>query len=262
MGNFPKFMHHATKPPVRVHSVQQQLELGAEWSERYIHQAYPKWKYHWNKPAQIVSNSDEEARLGGGWADTPAAFEPYRDPTRARPKQPDLFRWVADWVVPGLSPRDREKIKAQLLKADAAFWKAPDGPSSAADSMKFAFNGIAKVLFDSGQSSSWNPIYRHSCGTPRSLGAGGISLRKNVKTSFPSRSGIIGFGLRRAKKGRSYSEQRLRIGKERCWKLPPREAVLENPGLQACTAQHLLMARSSATRLSAEVLRVSRPRNC
>src|SRR5260370_33351043 len=104
------------------------------------------------------------------------------------------------------------------------------------------------------QSSSWNPIYRYSFGTPRSLGAGGISLRKNVKTSFPSSSGTIGFGVRRAKKGRSYSEQRLRIGKERCWKLPPRVAVLENPGLQACTAHHPLLGRRNPKWLSAEVL--------
>ena len=116
--------------------------------ETYIPQYYPKWKSHWNKPDQLVANAEEEAKLGGGWADNSAAFAPYRDPARARPQHPDPLRWVTDWVVPGLSPHHREKIKAQLLKADAAFWKTPDGPSAAADTMRLAFNGIAKVLLE------------------------------------------------------------------------------------------------------------------
>jgi hypothetical protein len=75
---------------VQVNSIEKQLELGAEWSEKYIHQAYPKWKFHWSKPDQCVSNAEEEAKLGAGWADTSAAFAPYRDPARARPQHPDL----------------------------------------------------------------------------------------------------------------------------------------------------------------------------
>src|SRR5260370_14992590 len=77
MANFPKFMYHATKAPVQVSSVEQQLELGPEWSETYIPQPYPKWKFHLTKPDQCVANADEEAKLGGGWAGTPAAFAPY-----------------------------------------------------------------------------------------------------------------------------------------------------------------------------------------
>ena len=109
---------------------------------------FPKFMYHWNKPDQLVTNAEEEAKLGGGWADTPAAFTPYRVPARARPQQPDPLKWIADWTVPGLSANHREKLKAQLLKADATFWKAPDGPSAAVDSMRLAFSGIAKVLLE------------------------------------------------------------------------------------------------------------------
>jgi hypothetical protein len=148
MGNFPKFMYHPTRAPVQVNSIEKQLELGPEWSETYIPQAYPKWKFHWNKPDQLVTNAEEEAKLGGGWADTPAAFTSYRDPARARPQHPDPLRWITDWVVPGLSPNHREKLKAQLLKADATFWKAPDGPSATVDSMRLAFNGTARVLLE------------------------------------------------------------------------------------------------------------------
>ncbi len=43
---FPKHMHHPTEPPVIVNSAKQQADLGAEWSETYVHQNYPKWKYH------------------------------------------------------------------------------------------------------------------------------------------------------------------------------------------------------------------------
>jgi hypothetical protein len=41
MGQYPKYMHHASKPPVMVESAQQQAEFGSEWSEKYIYQAYP-----------------------------------------------------------------------------------------------------------------------------------------------------------------------------------------------------------------------------
>jgi hypothetical protein len=133
---------------VQVNSIEKQLELGAEWSEKYIHQAYPKWKFHWSKPDQCVSNAEEEAKLGAGWADTSAAFAPYRDPARARPQHPDPLKWLADWMVPGLSPNHREKLKAQLLEAHAAFWKAPERTSAAVDSMRLAFDGIAKVLLE------------------------------------------------------------------------------------------------------------------
>ena len=103
---------------------------------------------HWIKPDQRVANAEEEAKLGAGWADSAAAFTPYKDPARARPQHPDPLKWLADWMVPGLSPNHREKLKAQLLEAHAAFWKAPERPSAAVDSMRLAFDGIAKVLLE------------------------------------------------------------------------------------------------------------------
>lgn len=52
--------------------------------------------------------------------------------------------------MPSLSSIHRKKIEAQLWKADGEFWKAPDAPSADADSMRRAFDGIAKVLFEAG----------------------------------------------------------------------------------------------------------------
>jgi hypothetical protein len=150
MGEYPKYMHHASKPPVMVESAQQQAELGSEWSEKYIYQAYPKCKYHWTSDPATVKDADEEARLGGGWADSPAAFDAYRGARPARTDQQDVVKWVDEWPVPGLSSHDRKKIKAQLLRADAAFCRLPDGQSADVDCMRFAFDGVARVLFESG----------------------------------------------------------------------------------------------------------------
>ena len=99
-------MHHASKPPVMVESAQQQSELGPEWSEKYIYQAYPKCKYHWTSDPATVKDADEEARLGGGWADSPAAFDPYRGARPARTDQQDVVKWVDGWPVLGLSSYD------------------------------------------------------------------------------------------------------------------------------------------------------------
>ena len=50
----------------------------------------------------------------------------------------------------GLSSDHLRKISAQLLIADATFWKSPDTDSADPISMKLAFDGVAKVLFDAG----------------------------------------------------------------------------------------------------------------
>jgi|HubBroStandDraft_4_1064222.scaffolds.fasta_scaffold18025_1 hypothetical protein len=116
----------------------------------YIHQEYPKCKYSWAGKTVIVHNLEQEAALGGGWADTPAAFTPYRGPRPGRADRDDPLQWVDQWPVAQLSAVDRRRLKAQLLKADAAFWKAPDVPSAEVDTMRLAFVGIAEVLFDAG----------------------------------------------------------------------------------------------------------------
>ena len=146
----PRFMHHVIKPPVMVYSQEQEDALGPEWSRMYIHQAYPKVKYHWTKRPTTVKNADEEAALGGGWAESPAVFESYKAPSRARPGQNDPTKWVNEWSVCGLTEIHRKKIKAQLMRADGAFWRSPDLPTADVDSMGLAFNGIAQVLFDAG----------------------------------------------------------------------------------------------------------------
>ncbi len=62
----------------------------------------------------------------------------------------DPVKWVEHWPVSDLSNKDRDKIKAQLLKADSEFWKSPDADSTDSAAMKLAFDGIAKVLFEAG----------------------------------------------------------------------------------------------------------------
>jgi hypothetical protein len=149
-AHHPKFMYHLVKPPVRVYCQKEIDELGPEWSETYIHQEYPKAKYHWTGKTVTVKSLDEEVALGGGWADSPSAFDPYIGPRPARTNQQDPTKWVDDWPVSGLSAEHRTKIKAQLLRADAAFWASPESTVADLTSMKLAFDGIAKVLFEAG----------------------------------------------------------------------------------------------------------------
>jgi hypothetical protein len=145
----PKFMYHRTKPRVQVFSQKEIDELGSEWSEVYIHQEYPTVRHHWTKQERLVNNADEDAALGGGWGPT-AAFAPYRGPRSAPDDQQDPVKWVDGWSVFGLSAEHGNKIKAQLLKADAAFWKSPNNNSADLASMKLAFDGVARVLFEAG----------------------------------------------------------------------------------------------------------------
>jgi len=147
---YPKHMYHASKPAVVVNSEREQAELGPDWSETYVHQAYPKCKYHWSGKTFTVKSADEEAALGGGWADTPAAFQPYQGPRKPKTQQHDPTKWVNKWAVSGLTEDVRRKIKAQLLRADAAFWRSPDTPSAFLDPMRQAFIGIAEMLSKEG----------------------------------------------------------------------------------------------------------------
>src|ERR1051326_533809 len=147
---YPKFMHHRTKPPVQVFSKQEQVELGSEWSEEYIHQEYPKVKYHWIKPTVTVNSAEEEKALGAGWGNTPATFDPYKNARLARTGRQDPVKWVDEWSVPGLSSEHRKKIRTQLLRADGAFERLSDPDSAAVASMRQAFDGVAEVLFQAG----------------------------------------------------------------------------------------------------------------
>jgi hypothetical protein len=147
---FPRWMYHATKAAKTVSSAQEEADLGPEWSRVYIHQEYPKTKYHWNGKAITIKNSDEEAALGGGWANTPAAFDAYKSARQARTEEQDPTKWLDEWSVPGLSSEHRKKIKAQLLRADGVFERSLDPDSAVLASMRQAFDGIARVLFEAG----------------------------------------------------------------------------------------------------------------
>jgi hypothetical protein len=146
---YPRWMYHATEKPKMVSSRQEEVALEPEWSRVYIHQKYPKVKYHWSGKETTVQTANEETALGGGWADTPAAFAPYRGPrTASAEHHPE--RWVDEWPISGLSDEDRQRIKAQLWRADSEFWKSPDAPSADTTVMRLAFDGVASVLFSAG----------------------------------------------------------------------------------------------------------------
>jgi hypothetical protein len=146
----PRYMHHATKPPVMVYSDQEESNLGPEWSREYMHQSYPSWRRHWTKDARIVNDADEDAALGGGWGESPEEFAPYKGPRPARSDKHDPSKWIYEWPVPGLTEEHRNKIKAALLRADATFWRSPDAPSADLEAMRHAFKGIAQVVFKAG----------------------------------------------------------------------------------------------------------------
>lgn len=95
----------------------------------------------------------QEFRGGEGTrrrANTPAAFDPYKGARAARAEQPNPAKWVDEWPVPGLCSEHRDKIKAALWRADAAFAKSPGAAGACPDSMRYAFVGIAQLLFDAG----------------------------------------------------------------------------------------------------------------
>jgi hypothetical protein len=127
------------------------LKRRSEWRLlTNIPKLYPRWKYHWSGESKIVYSLTEELSLGGGWANTPGVFEPYKGPNKARPKEPDLSKWVAGWLPDVLSAEDRRKISACLWTAHSVFCREAKYPTSTAESMHKAFDGIAQVLFDAG----------------------------------------------------------------------------------------------------------------
>ncbi len=110
---------------------------------------FPKVKYHWTKKEVTVRNAEEELALDGGWGE-PADFAPYRSPRVAPVDQQQVTKWVEGWSIAGLTEEHRRRIKAQLLRADSAFWSAPEKESADLSAMKLAFDGVAKTLFDAG----------------------------------------------------------------------------------------------------------------
>jgi hypothetical protein len=142
-------MRHATMAPIIVNTAEEQAALGTEWSE-VNSSHYPAWLNHWTKKATIVQDAAADAALGGGWTGSSAAFDPYRGPRPARTDLQGPTKWVDEWSVAELSPKDRSLIKAQLHRADSAYWRSPDAVSADRDAMKLAFDGIAKALFEVG----------------------------------------------------------------------------------------------------------------
>ncbi len=59
-----------------------------------------------------------------------------------------LIKLVDEWPLTGLSSSDRSRIKAQLLKAQAAYYRSKANEIGFVKSMRQAFDGIAKILFE------------------------------------------------------------------------------------------------------------------
>jgi hypothetical protein len=148
-NEYPVFMRHDSKAPVKVFSDHEEMALGPEWRRENIQHDYPRWKYHWTQKEQIVKNAEEELALGGGWAGTPAAFHAYQGPRKGTQRN-GATKWTDEWVVPGLTDVVRRAIEAPLIRADAAFWRSPDSDSAELIAMRQAFTGVAKVLSEAG----------------------------------------------------------------------------------------------------------------
>jgi hypothetical protein len=144
---YPRTMYHTTKQSVTVYSAQEEVALGPDWSMSYIHQSYPKNKYHWDGRNRQVKTLKEEIALGGGWANSPGEFDACKDTRKLRPKTPDPLKWIEEWAPLPLSPEVRKKLRADLLRADSAFWRAPNYPIGTVASMRKAFDGLAEILF-------------------------------------------------------------------------------------------------------------------
>jgi hypothetical protein len=143
-------MYHATNAAVLVGNATEERYLGPGWSRKYIHQEYPKAKHHWNGQTATVHNIEEEAALSGGWADRTDEFDTYKNARKVRAERRDPFKWLEQWSLPGLTPEHRQRIKAQLLRADSAFERSleSDPDAAALVSMRQAFDGVAGVFFD------------------------------------------------------------------------------------------------------------------
>jgi hypothetical protein len=148
---YPKDLYHKTRPPVIARNADEEKSARDHgYVDVYVPREYPKYKHHWTKEAVVVESADEEAALGGGWADSATAFAPYQTPRPPKTEQQNPAKWVDQWPILGLTSDHRRLIKAQLLRADAAFWRSPDTPSAEMSAMRQAFDGVAKVLSEGG----------------------------------------------------------------------------------------------------------------
>lgn len=71
-SGFPRFMFHATKPPVIVNDQDAVNALGLNWSRVYIHQDFPKVMYNEQGRTVVVHNKTElEKEAKRGYQDHP-----------------------------------------------------------------------------------------------------------------------------------------------------------------------------------------------
>jgi hypothetical protein len=124
-------------------------KFGQVVESNFQYDEFPKVRYHWVKKEITVKDAEEELALSGGWGDL-ADFAPYRTPRVSPADQQQLTKWVDGWFIDGLTGEHIRRIKAQLLRADSAFWSSPERDSADLSAMKLAFDGVAKVLFDGG----------------------------------------------------------------------------------------------------------------
>jgi hypothetical protein len=118
-------------------------------AEPYQFEPYPAVRYHWNKSPVVVHNLEEDAALGRGWTGTPRLFDAYKGPRPPRPDSQMALRWAEQWLVAGLPPQLRARIKLQLLRTDETFWGSPEDAKAVA-AMKQAYDGVAGEMAEAG----------------------------------------------------------------------------------------------------------------
>jgi hypothetical protein len=50
----PKWKYHATRDPKLVHTPEQELALGADWSDIYLYLEYPRYVFHPDKAPRLA----------------------------------------------------------------------------------------------------------------------------------------------------------------------------------------------------------------
>jgi hypothetical protein len=72
-----------------------------------------------------------------------------QEPTRQASADPT--KWVEDWQPSRFPDVDGRLVKVAILRADTVFWRGgSDALSSAIETMRLAYKGVAQVLFDAG----------------------------------------------------------------------------------------------------------------
>jgi hypothetical protein len=148
-AHHPKFMYHATKPPVQVFSRSEIEELGPDWSETYAYQEYPKCKYHRTGKTLTVKDADEEAALGEGWGDSSVGPFGLTDA--------DPLRWFDEWELESLPPEARDRIREGLanVHADVIDSVADHDSSARRTSMRKAFELFTLEYLNAALLTEW-----------------------------------------------------------------------------------------------------------